>query len=158
MNLRRAPEPEIVDVSTATAAVIRDVVATADFAAFFDRSFPTIAAVLSTQGIAIIGPAFALYHGHPTPTADVEAGFVTERAVQPDGDVHVGALPAGRVARLVHHGSYDQLGSTWDQLRTWIERRGLTPGNEFWEVYTTEPSPEMDPADLRTELNWLVTD
>jgi hypothetical protein len=27
----------------------------------------------------------------------------------------------------------------------------------MWEVYLTEPSPEMDPADLRTELNWPVT-
>jgi hypothetical protein len=25
-------------------------------------------------------------------------------------------------------------------------------------VYVTEPSPEMDPAALRTELNWSIED
>jgi effector-binding domain-containing protein len=24
----------------------------------------------------------------------------------------------------------------------------------MWEVYLTEPSPDMDPAELRTELFW----
>jgi hypothetical protein len=30
----------------------------------------------------------------------------------------------------------------------------LEPAASCWEVYTTEPSPEMDPADLRTQLVW----
>lgn len=37
--------------------------------------------------------------------------------------------------------------------------RGRVPWSELpalWEVYLTEPSPDMDPADLRTELNWLL--
>ena len=25
-----------------------------------------------------------------------------------------------------------------------------------WEVYLTEPSPEMDPNELRTALNWTI--
>ena len=25
-----------------------------------------------------------------------------------------------------------------------------------WEVYLTEPSPKMDPNELRTELNWTI--
>lgn len=35
---------------------------------------------------------------------------------------------------------------------------GALPGGRevTWEVYVTEPSPDMDPADLRTELNWPV--
>jgi effector-binding domain-containing protein len=67
-----------------------------------------------------------------------------------------GSLPGGQVARLVHHGSFDELGSSWARLGAWIGQRGLTPTDALWEVYVTEPSPDMDPADLRTALHWLV--
>ena len=33
-----------------------------------------------------------------------------------------------------------------------VAAAGETPELPFWEVYVTEPSPEMDPADLRTDL------
>jgi effector-binding domain-containing protein len=114
-----------------------------------------LAGVLSAQGGAdITGPAFALYHGQPGETADLEVGFPTAEAVRPDGDVEAGALPAGRVARLVHAGGYDELGASWQRLGAWIVERGHRPGPVMWEVYVTEPSPDMDPADLRTELVW----
>ena len=104
-----------------------------------------------------MGPAFALYHGTPGAVADLEVGFPTTGNVEAEGDVVAGALPGGRVARLVHEGSFDQLGSSWQRLADWIAAQGLHPGTELWEVYVTEPSPDMDPADLRTELNWPVT-
>jgi effector-binding domain-containing protein len=60
------------------------------------------------------------------------------------------------VARLVHAGGYDQLGEAWGRLGAWIAGQGLTPGADLWEVYVTGPSPDTDPADLRTELFWAV--
>jgi effector-binding domain-containing protein len=151
-----ALEPEIIDVATATTAVIRGVVDMGALADFFDRSFSTLAAALADQGIAPMSPAFARYHGPPTATADLEVGFVTDRPVQPHGPVTVSTLGGGRVARVIHSGGYDQLGSSWGRLRSWIEDRGLVPGADLWEVYVTEPSPDMDPADLTTELNWSL--
>jgi effector-binding domain-containing protein len=150
-------EPEIVDLPAATTAVIGAVVPVEQLPALFDGSFPRLAEVTATQGVAIAGAAFALYHREPGETVDLEIGFVTDRPVQPDGDVRPGELPGGRVARLVHQGAYDELGSSWERLRSWIQERGLAPTGGFWEVYLTEPSPDMDPSDLRTELNWPVT-
>ena len=43
-----------------------------------------------------------------------------------------------------------------ERLAAWMGEQGLTPGPVLWEVYVTEPSPDMDPADLRSELNWLL--
>jgi effector-binding domain-containing protein len=149
-------EPELADRPAATTAVMRGVVPMAELAGFFDRSFSRLWPAISGQGVAITGPAFGLYHGPPEETADLEVGFTTDRAVEPDGDVEAGSLPAGRVARLVHHGAYDALGSSWDQLRSWIVEQGFTPGDVLWEVYLTEPTPDMDPAELRTELNWVL--
>ena len=154
------PQPIAADLATVTdtpTAVIRGVVPVAELANFFDRSFTTLATVTSTQGVAITGPAFAFYHGAPSDTADLEVGFPTSQPIEPTDGVEVGTLPAGRVARAIHHGSYDGLGSSWGQLEQWIRGQGLEPAGSFWEVYVTEPSPDMDPAELRTELIWPVS-
>jgi len=149
-------EPALVEVEAATTAIVRDVVPVAELTGFFDRAFTLLAGVISEQGATIVGPAFARYHGEPTETADVEVGFATASAVRADGEVRGGSLPGGRVVRVVHAGGFDGLGAAWERLRSWIDEQGLTTGPDLWEVYLTEPSPEMDPADLRTELNWSV--
>ncbi len=150
------PEPAVVTLEPATTAVIRRVVPMDRLPEFFDGSFGALAAAVSAQGAGVAGPAFALYHGLPTDTVDLEVGFPTQRAVRADGDVVASALPGGRVARAVYAGSFDGLGAAWGRLRSWIDDQGLKAGETFWEVYLTQPTPDMDPADLRTELNWPV--
>ena len=151
-------EPAVVTVEPATTAVIRRVVATDRIGEFFDSAFRSIAATATGQDAGIAGPALALYHRLPADTVDLEVGFPTVRPVQPVGEVTAGSLPGGRVARAVHAGGYDGLGAAWQQLGAWIGEQGGAPGAVFWEVYVTEPNPQMDPADLRTELNWLLAD
>ena len=146
-------EPEVVTVTPAVTASIRDVVALDDLASFFDASFSTIAGVIAAQGVTVTGPAFALYHDHPSTTTDIEVGFTTDRAIEPASGVTAGSLPGGRVARAVHAGGYDELSAAWEELATWMSEHGHGFGMPFWEVYVTEPTPDMDPADLRTELN-----
>jgi effector-binding domain-containing protein len=150
-------EPELVQVAEATTAVIADVVEVADLRDFFDRSFSTLPVILAEQGVAITGPAFARYHGPPTQRADLEVGFPTDRPAQAEGEVRPSSLPAGRVARFVHHGGYDELGAAWERLRSWMDEHGFAAGDTLWEVYVTEPSPDMNPAELRTELNWALS-
>ena len=57
----------------------------------------------------------------------------------------------------MHAGGFDGLAAAWQELSAWVRERGLTPAGPFWEVYLTVPSPGMDPAELRTELDLLVT-
>lgn len=149
-------EPAVVELSEATTAVVREVVDMTELPQFFDRAFTTIVPVLTEQGVSIVGAAFARYHGVPTTSADLEVGFPTDRPVQPTGDVVAGSLPGGRAARVIHHGSYDRLGESWQRLQSWLEQHGHTAGVDIWEVYLTEPTPETDPATLRTELNWVL--
>lgn len=149
--------PELVDLSPATTAVVAGKVAMADIAGFYDRAFPAVAEALGRQGATPTGAAFGRYHGPPGEVADLEVGFPTDREVEADGEVRAGTLPGGRVAWLVHRGGYDGLGASWERLRVWITEQGLTPGDDLWEVYVTEPTPDLDPVDLRTELHWSVT-
>ena len=149
-------EPELANLTEATTAVIHGVVPMVEIADFFDRSFSELTTALERQGIAPTGPAFARYAGPPGETVDLDVGFPVRGSVAPVGQVHPSLLPAGPVARLVHAGGYDQLGESWGRLGAWIAEQRLTPGADLWEVYVTEPSPDMDPADLRTELFWTV--
>ena len=149
-------QPEIVEVPLVMAAVVRDVVEMGSIADFFDQSFGQILATLVAEGIEPTGPAFALYHGPPTDTADLEVGFPVDRVIGAVEPVEPGSTPAGRVARLVHIGPYDQLGSSWERLGAWIGAQGETAAADLWEIYVTEPTPDADPATLLTELNWLL--
>lgn len=150
-------KPELVErTTTTTTAVIHGVVPMTEIADFFDRSFSELSTVLAEQGIVATGAAFARYAGPPGENADLEVGFPIDDSVSTKGVVHSSELPAGEVARLVHAGGYDKLGESRGCRRTWIVEQGLTPGHDLWEVYVTEPNPDMDPADLRTELFWTV--
>lgn len=149
-------EPELTELAEVPTAVVDGQIAMSDAGAFFDRVFRTLPGVLAEQGIGIVGPAVARYHGAPTDTVDLEAGFPTDRPVTAAGDVRPGSLPSGTAARLVHAGGYDSLGESWGRLAGWLAEHGHTPGDDLWEVYVTEPTPDMDPADLRTELYWRL--
>jgi effector-binding domain-containing protein len=63
----------------------------------------------------------------------------------------VGAWPAWCTGA-----AFDGLGETWGRLQAWIREQDLTPGEALWEVYLTEPRPDMDPDELRTLLCWSV--
>jgi effector-binding domain-containing protein len=148
--------PEVVTLEPANTVVIPGTVPMSEATDFFDRSFRTLAETMAARSIAPSSPAFALYHGPPAETADLEVGFVVDQEIEPSGDVLPSSLPGGRAARVIHAGPFDQLGSSWEGLREWIGAEGLKAGRVIWEVYLTEPSPDMDPQDLRTELNWTL--
>ncbi len=156
MDAPSEPRPELVDLPSVPTAVVAAVIAPDELVAFFDRSYGQIATVAAEQGIELGGAAFARYNGPPGERIDLEVGFPVERPVEGSGEVRAGTLPAGRVARVVHRGGFDGLGAAWAGLETWMGEQGLVPGPVLWEVYLTEPSPDMDPADLRTELNRTV--
>ncbi len=149
--------PEIVEQPEQVTVVVRRVAPMADLPGVFDAAFPALGAVLADQQVQPLSPAFALYHGAPTDTADLEVGFVTGTPVEPADEVSVSTLPGGRVARTVYAGGYDGIGDAWGALFGWVAEQGLEPTGEMWEVYLTEPTPDGDPADNRTELNLQIT-
>lgn len=151
-----AAEPHVIDLEPAHTAVIRATVPMAELRDFFDRSFGELAAVLGQQGVTPASAPFARYYGMPAETVELEVGFPTPTVVTAEGSVQPGSLPGGRVAHLTHRGSYEALGESWGRLAGWIVEQGSTPGSAFWEVYVTEPTPDMDPAELITELYWSL--
>lgn len=147
--------PEIVDhVQTFTAAV-RGSVPMQEIRDFYDNAFGRVAAAVDRQEVTPTS-AFGLYLSPPSDRLELEVGFVVDGPIQADGDVVPSSLPGGRAARLTHVGPYDDLSGSWGRLMAWVGEQGLAPGGPMWEVYVTEPTPETDPATLRTDLFCLV--
>lgn len=151
-------DPRIIPHDARPTAVLRRSVTMADLGAFYDTAYRTVGQTLGQQGVEPAGPAFGYYLSVPTDRFELEAGFPTAAPITPDGDVLASELPAGEVARAVHVGAYDSLGDSWDALTTWVAEQGRTPQGPLWEVYVTQPTPETDPATLRTKLYLLLAE
>lgn len=128
-------------------------------APFYDSTFSAIFPVLSAAGIAPTGAAFGLYTRTPSETVDIEAGIPVGRAPQdlPEG-LAASSLPAGQVVATSYLGPYDGLGDAWGAFMDEVSAAGHTPALPFWEVYVTEPGPDVDPATLRTDLFTRLAD
>ena len=145
--------PQIATLEPQHTAVVRGTVPMDQIRDFYDSSFPAVAQAVAHQDIGLRG-AIGHYLSTPAETVDLEVGFVTDGAVTADGDVIPAELPGGEVARATHVGPYDGLGSSWNDLYQWVLGEGRHVGESMWEVYVTEPTPDVDPATMRTELFW----
>lgn len=84
----------------------------------------------------------------PSDTVDVAAGFPTDGPVAAEGSVTPYQLPGGRVVELVHMGSYDTLGESYERLLAWMRDQNLTPAPMMWESYLNEPQPDAPGATI----------
>lgn len=150
---------EVLDLLAEPTVVVRSPEQRMDeIAHLMDGAFSRLPAALEAAGLTISGAAFALYHSMPGETIDLEVGFTVVEAATGPLDLGGGftavpsELPAGRAARISHVGGFDGLGAAWEAMAGAVIGRGETPAIPFWEIYVTEPSPDMDPATLRTDL------
>jgi effector-binding domain-containing protein len=151
-------EPETVQRDAMTLAVRRVTITVAGIKDFFDAVYSDVARVVAAQGATPTGPPLACYYRYDpaADVVDVAAGFPVDRAVTEQDGVGPLVLDAGRVARIEHVGGYDGLGATHGRLLAWASENGLHTGVPFCETYLTEPTPDADPADMRTRVEYPV--
>jgi effector-binding domain-containing protein len=83
----------------------------------------------------------------------VEVGVELSQPCPLTGRVVASALPAGRVAKTVHWGSYAGLGAAHQAVLDWCAAQGLKTAGPRWEVYGPHRD---DPAEVWTEVYWLL--
>ena len=134
-------------------------VATA-FRAPLDEAFVFLKSAAAPPDLMVEhGRPIFLYNGDGGVAADDEAfltvdfGFEVTCPFADVGAVRCRRTPAGRAARLVHHGPYDQLAAAYASLRQWCASNNLVAANSSWEVYG--PWSE-DPTALTTEVFVLL--
>ncbi|MGA4802123.1 GyrI-like domain-containing protein [Streptomyces lavendulocolor] len=159
------PEPVLVDRAEQPYVFMRRSVTMDGFAEVADR-LPELVGWLTGRGVAIAGAPFFRYNSlDMAGESEVEAGVPVAGGPplpEPEGDVGVAVLPAGRYATLTHVGHPDRLLEAAAALRAWAGERGLqwdmreVDGVERWgcriESYRTDPRVEPDPSRWETEL------
>jgi effector-binding domain-containing protein len=160
--------PAVVDRPEQPYAYIRGSVRMDAFGVIADRLGELIS-WLRGRGVEFAGaPFFRFNTVDMAGESDVEAGVPVGALPEPEGDIQVGVLPAGRYSTIVHSGHPDQLFATAATLRAWTEDGGLTldleerDGVERWgcrlEAYQTDPRVEPDMEKWTIELSFLLTD
>lgn len=149
------PVPTLVESAGRPLAVVsRDGVTMATIAEVFDAAFPAVPLAAD-----VAGPAVAIYEGDPSSTFRLQAGFPVPTALPgPLGSaprVEPAQFPAGPLLVLTHIGGYDALSRAWATLMQAVNDAGHTPSALWGEIYVTAPTPEMDPATLRTDI-WIT--
>ncbi len=132
-------------------------VAPDEMPSIFDETFSTLVPALREHGVEIAGPALSLHHRMPGATMTFEVGFPV--ATPLDGELEAGgitfypsSMPATQIATISHLGGYDGLPRAWGDLMQQVAADDRRPALPFWEVYVSEPGPDVDPATLRTDL------
>lgn len=148
--------PEVINTQEIATAVIPLVVPGREMPKYMDPAIKELIKTITSQGIRITGPMFSYHHRRPSDTFDFEIGFEVSKAVEPEGRVINGKLPAVKVVRSVYQGPYDGLAQAWPELQTWVRKNGHGETGKFWERYLTNPDEVKDPKHYRTELNWIV--
>ena len=144
-------EPEIHHLAMRETAVVTVDVAQDALPDAIGGAIGEVEAAMREAGVGLAGPPFARYLAFG-PTIRAEIGFPVQRPAPQVGRVGPGRLPGGRIASIVHLGSYDGLHETYAHLTRWLGELGLRPTGPLWEVYWSDPEEQPDPTSWRTEI------
>lgn len=144
-------EPEVARLPLRETAVVHVDVPADELPQAIGEAIGAVEAAMREAGVDLGGPPFARYLDFG-PRIRAEVGFPVLRPAPEMGRVVPGRLPGGRIATVLHLGSYDGLHETYARLVAWLAERGLHPSGPMWEVYWSDPEVEPDPATWRTEL------
>ncbi|MFD4138879.1 GyrI-like domain-containing protein [Streptomyces sp. NPDC058572] len=161
-------QPAIVERGEQLYAYVRGSVRMDSFATIADR-LPELVGWLTTRGAEFAGPPFFRYNTIDMEGESViEAGVPVVSAPEPEGDIGIAVLPAGRYVTVLHVGHPDQLFDVITAMHTWVERKGLewdmtvVDGVEHWagriESYLTDPREEPDMSKWEMELAFRLAD
>ena len=118
---------------------------------------------LGARGISPAGPPFLRYNLIDMDRELViEAGVPVGAAIEADGEIRAGTLPAGRYAALTHTGEPATLVAASEALLDWASGEGLgwdmtqTPDGQRWgcrlEISLTDPAEQPDMSKWETQL------
>ncbi|TCD48012.1 GyrI-like domain-containing protein [Chlorobium sp. N1] len=121
----------------------------------FNEGFPSILALLSRQGLAPLGPPYAIYGDIGPDELDVEFGFPVPPEAEGEGRIERGETPSGPSVSCLHTGPYVKVEPAYSALLTWIAENGRAATGRAMEIYIDNPS-ETPPEQLRTRVHLLL--
>ena len=149
------------DAQPTIAVRVRKPMTEVDLRELFDTQMPRLFQFATSQGRSPTGAPYARSYTFGPEMLDMEVGLPISEPIPglapPDDQleaVGTATLPAGRTAKVVHHGSYQTLSKAYDIFHDWIHEQGEEDGIGPWEVYIVDPSTVSNTSQLQTELDW----
>lgn len=140
----------VVDVEAKPTAVVPATTTWAEYPTVWPELSGEVWACLRANGITS-GCRNVMLYLDDTPRVEVGVELLVPCPLT--GRIVSSSLPAGRVAKTVHHGSYAELGAGHDAVITWCAEQGLERTGVRWEVYGPHND---DPAKVWTDIYWQV--
>jgi effector-binding domain-containing protein len=120
---------------------------------------PFILGWLTAKGVPPSGAPFFKYNEiDMEKDLTIAVGVPVESALEPDGEIFAGEVPAGRYVTVSHTGHPDELLEVTRQMLDWAGEQGLEfdRDGDSWvsrlEIYKTDPAVEPDMSSWETEL------
>jgi effector-binding domain-containing protein len=117
----------------------------------FRKAIADLTQIAATNGLKASGPPMIRFVSSSDDQVDYEAILPV---VEVTGDparlapARPGETPAGQAIRFVHHGGYDTMEQTYDEITNHLDERGITAEDAFVEEYVRDPdkTPETEMA------------
>jgi len=114
--------------------------------------------VMQSQHISPGGAMIGVYYSDPQLVApenmEWEIGFPCSAQASPLKPLEKKAWSFDQVASAIHTGPYEKTGETYIRIFEWMEANGYEQVGPVLEKYLNMPSPDINPAALRTEI-WI---
>src|SRR5262245_59526448 len=115
------------------------------------QTLEAVGSYLNEIGQQPSGAPVVSYHNMDMQNLDVKIGFLSPQNVPGKGTVQPVSIPAGKVASVMHTGSYAKIVEAHDALHRWLTDKGYESQGVFYEVYLN--NPDDTPEDkLKTEI------
>ncbi len=129
-----------------------------DVAAALASAYRRVTAFIDAHGLQVAGAPMAITRAWDEFGYRFDAAIpVSELADVAGEGVQTGYSPAGRAARIIHRGPYEELLASYERLAAYMTAHGLPQGALSWEVYVSDPA-ELPPERLETHIYVLIAD
>lgn len=109
----------------------------------FRKAIADLTALAAGQGAEASGPPMIRFVSSSDDSVDYEA-ILPVRAIDKPAESYApakpGETPAGKAMRFVHHGGYDTIEQTYDEITNHLDERSITAEDAFVEEYVRDPA------------------
>ena len=117
----------------------------------FRKAITDLKAIAAREGAEVTGPPMIRFVSSSDDAVDFEAILPVREVAKPAqayAPAKPGETPAGKALRFVHHGGYDTMEQTYDEITNHLDERSIVAEDAFVEEYVRDPdaTPETDMA------------
>jgi len=140
-----------VTLAARPALVLRGKTTWDDLYGQFRKAITELKAIAAREGAEVTGPPMIRFVSSSDDAVDFEAILPVRDAAKPAeayAPAQPGETPAGKALRFVHHGGYDTMEQTYDEITNHLDERSIVAEDAFVEEYVRDPdaTPETDMA------------